>query len=834
MNTYGPLIAGLVQGISGALNEGSAGLLPGFVQGVQGVRGVQGVQGVLNDNIHRRGRVNASRRISSAPTSSYPEFVEGEILFDVAPFRIVKDRLEKQTCDVIAYAAPFSMNLNATPLSKLLLKEAGHELQISCNRAKQNGVFADDIISTEGYNLKSKLVFHMMIEKNASSRGYSYISKMIRKCFERAKAENAKSIAIPIIGSGKLGYSMEESLKAIKDEGLKLIKQCQECSCYPLTITVVIFGGDPQYNAIKRTLRQLSLHAVGLNYKETHQYIKNLDTTLPVSISEEVIQSIDSINRGVTDNDLLDLGRLKLQLTEFKINGAKIKDLKSLCFLKTYPIQKLDLKHLTVLKSLDDLERIVNVGNLRELSISFLGNSLKISRSKCKHLKSLTKLYLNRTNIKNHDFMILCEELSNLEELTVKEFTNLSIHRILKLKKLKSLKFADTMNDTETFNVLRQLKHLKEIQLDCYSRVKMENLEKCFFNSDWQLEKLVAQVGRWDENWLKKIYNRNLKIEKPELKFCHLSTLDDCFVYNGKNTYIWQRMVNPSFNGTGDSNDLNLLLDVAHNLKEDKTFFIIYKLNYIFDNRNDFNLTEQDLNTIWKIIFEMIDNQKYARNVKISTDFYLLEYIKLINRMLDKSNDEYYWIKSMNFFIELFDWCQFHTRNANFYCEISKTLIEKWKLSDKVISKHKMFKLLIKFFYEICAEYNIEIVAKRENLRCEAREVGLEDAINMLSICLEKMSVNTILQKLSIREAVIEIVDICKMLYQSNKPMELSPLKESFKAILGYYRSCLRDFMINRLNIIPCDESENLISIIRKYQEQILNCLHKRKTCEDT
>lgn len=35
---------------------------------------------------------------------------------------------------------------------------------------------------------------------------------------------------------------------------------------------------------------------------------------------------------------------------------------------------------------------------------------------------------------------------------------------------------------------------------------------------------------------------RNIAEEKPDLEFCHISTLDECFIYAEKKPYKWKRI----------------------------------------------------------------------------------------------------------------------------------------------------------------------------------------------------------------------------------------------------------------------------------------------------
>ncbi|CAD5114810.1 DgyrCDS3852 [Dimorphilus gyrociliatus] len=91
-------------------------------------------------------------------SDAYPAYLivfENEterILYTSSIFRIVKDRIENQKSDIIAYSSPFTMDLSSSNIPQSLWNKAGNELQQECKQ-KQGSVKSGEIIVTGGYNL---------------------------------------------------------------------------------------------------------------------------------------------------------------------------------------------------------------------------------------------------------------------------------------------------------------------------------------------------------------------------------------------------------------------------------------------------------------------------------------------------------------------------------------------------------------------------------------------------------------------------------------------------------------------------------------------------------
>lgn len=264
------------------------------------------------------------------------------------------------------------------------------------------------------------------------------------------------------------------------------------------------------------SLRDLSIYTIALHFGDASRSMRRIKEKLPISISKEIVQTINVMNRGFTDKDLIRLGKINLQIDELDMIGLKVNKCKSMAFLKNQPIRKFKLTHSEAVSSLDDLQSFLNVEYLRELNLSFLSKSLEIKKSHCKYFKSLTKLTLQKTQIRNNDFLVICEELSNLTELIVKEIESFNFSASSKLKNLNSFQFTDTRSGRNILESLKKSRSLKEIYLDCFSKITLHDLEKYFFNGSWNLEKFVFHIGHWELGWLDKYFQRCVRNKKKE------------------------------------------------------------------------------------------------------------------------------------------------------------------------------------------------------------------------------------------------------------------------------------------------------------------------------
>eukprot|EP00794_Sanderia_malayensis_P007527 gene7528-8364_t len=125
---------------------------------------------------------------------------------------VVIGDLAKQQVDVIVNTAGGDLNLSKNPCAQAISNAAGKKLQDECDRfVQQNGrLGAWSFAPTFAYSLKCKFVLHAVCEKYDGVPGgqaEQNLKALIMKLLADAEtSRGAKSIAIPALGTGILGF----------------------------------------------------------------------------------------------------------------------------------------------------------------------------------------------------------------------------------------------------------------------------------------------------------------------------------------------------------------------------------------------------------------------------------------------------------------------------------------------------------------------------------------------------------------------------------------------------------------------------------------------------
>eukprot|EP00794_Sanderia_malayensis_P007530 gene7532-8367_t len=125
---------------------------------------------------------------------------------------VVIGDLAKQQVDVIVNTAGGDLNLSKNPCAQAISNAAGKKLQDECDRyVQQNGrLGAWSFASTSAYSLKCRFVLHAVCEKYDGVPGgqaEQNLKALIMKLLADAETSwTAKSIAIPALGTGILGF----------------------------------------------------------------------------------------------------------------------------------------------------------------------------------------------------------------------------------------------------------------------------------------------------------------------------------------------------------------------------------------------------------------------------------------------------------------------------------------------------------------------------------------------------------------------------------------------------------------------------------------------------
>ncbi|CAI9714736.1 protein mono-ADP-ribosyltransferase PARP14-like [Octopus vulgaris] len=133
------------------------------------------------------------------------------------------DSISNVSVDVIVNSSNKQLQLNDGSISKSILNAAGPQMQDECNQKYPQGISTFKIAITKGYNLNCKNVFHLALppwDENSSDSILANLSQIITICLETAERMGAKSLALPILGAGKLRYPIEQ-LPGIMYEAVK-------------------------------------------------------------------------------------------------------------------------------------------------------------------------------------------------------------------------------------------------------------------------------------------------------------------------------------------------------------------------------------------------------------------------------------------------------------------------------------------------------------------------------------------------------------------------------------------------------------------------------------
>ncbi|KAK3095440.1 hypothetical protein FSP39_014712 [Pinctada imbricata] len=143
-----------------------------------------------------------------------------EITMGKVCVKIVKGQIANQTVDVIVNTASKDLNLSQGFVSNSLLKAGGETLQEECTKNYPNGIEFGDVAVTSGGKLKCKNVLHGALpawSQDQSVQSLEVLQTFLNNCLKEASSKKAKSIAMPAMGTGKLGYQKDVVAKSMFD-----------------------------------------------------------------------------------------------------------------------------------------------------------------------------------------------------------------------------------------------------------------------------------------------------------------------------------------------------------------------------------------------------------------------------------------------------------------------------------------------------------------------------------------------------------------------------------------------------------------------------------------
>ncbi|XP_053391625.1 protein mono-ADP-ribosyltransferase PARP14-like, partial [Mercenaria mercenaria] len=145
--------------------------------------------------------------------------------------------------DVIVNTTAPDLQLRNGVVSKSIHDSAGKEIQDECFKKYHRNLDNGEIVITKGYKLKCKHVFHGALQaydRRKDEHSLQHIEKFITDCLWKANFLGHKSIAFPVIGTGRLEYPAHRIADALFKGVKSFEKECTSAMTIQL-VKVVIF-----------------------------------------------------------------------------------------------------------------------------------------------------------------------------------------------------------------------------------------------------------------------------------------------------------------------------------------------------------------------------------------------------------------------------------------------------------------------------------------------------------------------------------------------------------------------------------------------------------------
>ena len=127
---------------------------------------------------------------------------------------IIQGDITEDNSDAIVNTTNQRMQLVGSGVAAAILRKGGPEMQALCNDVVSKGFLLQEgkVCHTRSTgNLKCSKVFHIVVPQNHKQM----LGKTVAACLKQAEKLKLSSIAFPAIGTGVLGYSLEEATQGI-------------------------------------------------------------------------------------------------------------------------------------------------------------------------------------------------------------------------------------------------------------------------------------------------------------------------------------------------------------------------------------------------------------------------------------------------------------------------------------------------------------------------------------------------------------------------------------------------------------------------------------------
>ncbi|XP_046573883.1 LOW QUALITY PROTEIN: protein mono-ADP-ribosyltransferase PARP14-like [Haliotis rubra] len=255
---------------------------------VFGEGNVKGNDGGLNtrDSLHggqRRGmghrKLNASRYESDTVQEDDFGEASGGLEEDPPPtsnrlkprILLVKADMGVEEADVIVNSSNTHLDLSQGQVSKSLLKHAGKAIQIECKKKYPQGVPMGGIAVTKGGDMQCvEQIYHCVLPQWKAITGQKTFTDTLNALLTKTHQSSWKTMAIPALGTGNLGYSRDLVAKLMYDTVVQFGKDNPETTIND--VLFIVYPGD------ERTIQAFEA--------EHRKYIELIGGTLPSSQKE--------------------------------------------------------------------------------------------------------------------------------------------------------------------------------------------------------------------------------------------------------------------------------------------------------------------------------------------------------------------------------------------------------------------------------------------------------------------------------------------------------------------------------------------------------------------
>lgn len=169
---------------------------------------------------------------------------------------VVVDDISKRDEDVIVCPARIDLKPGSGGVSAAIHKAAGPELAKACseyhNDANGERCAVGYLKVTSAGNLKCRQVYHVVppnCQRGVTETERGDLTNCYARIFSQVHKDKVSSIAIPSIGTGKMGFPVEEAAKI----AAKLL--IRTCTCDPETKVVVCCRSKKDAEIYKRAIK---------------------------------------------------------------------------------------------------------------------------------------------------------------------------------------------------------------------------------------------------------------------------------------------------------------------------------------------------------------------------------------------------------------------------------------------------------------------------------------------------------------------------------------------------------------------------------------------------